>query len=109
MNSHLAQETMKLIGMENLSKNVSKLVLGVNMQSLENPNLNLLSNDMTINLNMFGALMVDWVCCNVESSLVVTVKNSWPMMGYLQVVKKRQEPQNLTSSVGHGSVLGFSR
>jgi membrane protease subunit (stomatin/prohibitin family) len=36
--------------------------------------LNLVSNVMTIHLNMSRSLVKDWICCNMQGSLVVTVK-----------------------------------
>ena len=51
---------------------MSKLIVGVDMKSFEDVGLYLLSNNMTIDFNVLGALMIDWICYNVKSSLIVT-------------------------------------
>ena len=59
--------------------------MSLNMESFEETNLKFLSNNMAINLDVLGALMIDRVHSNVESSLIITKKKCWTTMRNTQV------------------------
>jgi hypothetical protein len=64
-----------------------------------------LTNIVVVDLNMFGALMLDGVGGEVDHIDVVTVDQSGPRQGVMQLLKKLKEPACLHHAVGHDMVL----
>jgi hypothetical protein len=80
-------------------------MLSVDVESTYNAILNLISNKMTVKLDVVGPLMENWVCCNMEDSLVVTKKQCSLWMLNLKILKQSKKPNEFTCCGGHGPVL----
>ena len=63
--------------MEWFSEDVCKLIAGGDMKGLELTSFELITNSMTIDLNVFRPLMKNWIHSYVDRRLVVTVKLCW--------------------------------
>jgi len=53
-------------------EHISKLIMTADVMSLDNLRLNLLTNEVTINFNVFCSFMKHRISCNMHDSLVVT-------------------------------------
>lgn len=93
--------------MKSFGKKICKLIVGRNVYSFQDTSLNLFPHKVTINLDVFGALMVDWIGSDVKSRLIIRVKQGWSAVINLQLLKQPKQPNNLTSSVGHRSVFNL--
>jgi len=69
---------------------------------------NTLPNKMKINLNMFGALMLDGIGGHVDGADVVAVNQGSPANRCMQLNQKLAQPRNLCNSIGDSSVFGLS-
>jgi hypothetical protein len=63
-----------------------------------------LTNIVVVDLNMFGVLMLDGVGGEVDHIDVVTVDQSGPRQGVMQLLKKLKEPACLHHA-GHDTIL----
>lgn len=68
----------KLMSMpcESLSENICHLKIGRDLRKRNNPRFKSLTNEMAINLNMFGAFMEDEVGKNVNYTIIIYMKRS---------------------------------
>jgi len=57
-----------------LGENISRLISRRNRKKMNNAVCNMLSNEMTINLNMFDAIMKDIIVNNLNGTLIVTME-----------------------------------
>jgi len=69
---------------------------------------NTLPNKMKINLNMFGALMLDGIGGHVDGADVVAVNQGSPANRRVQLNQKLAQPRNFCNSMGDSSVFGVS-
>jgi len=67
---------MKSSTSKGFSKEISKLMLRRNMESLDQTELNLLSNKMTVDLYVFCTFVIHRICSNVKSCFTVTIEKS---------------------------------
>ena len=77
------------------------------MKSFQNTSLNLFSDEVAINFDVFRTLVVDGVGGNMEGSLIVAVEHSWVGVRKVKLSKKGEKPREFTASVGHTTVLGL--
>lgn len=63
---------------------------------------------MTIQFNVFGSLLKNWISSNVYGSLVVIVKKSRLRMGHSEVMQDEMNPNKLTSGGGHSTIFNLS-
>jgi hypothetical protein len=66
---------------------------------------NMFMDEVEINLNMHGALVLDGVSTKVDDANVVTVDQSGPRQRVVQLHKKLMKPAHLHHIVGHDAVL----
>jgi len=97
-NAQLAQKMMKMTLPESLDKNINQLpscgcILCVNI-ALKNP----FSNKVTINLNVFNALMKDRIACYMQSGLIV-IKRTSRSRGKTQELEQIPGPNNFTGAL----------
>ena len=64
-NAQLGQKIQELIVSKRLSENVSELIAGGNMRGDEFFGMDTLSNEVAVNLNVFGAFMENRISSNV--------------------------------------------
>ena len=64
-NAQLGQKIQELIVSKRLSENVSELIAGGNMRGDEFFGMDALSNEVAVNLNVFGAFMENRISSNV--------------------------------------------
>jgi hypothetical protein len=72
------------------------------------PDGNVLADEVEINLNMLGALVLDGVGGEVDGVDVVAVDQSGPRQGVVQLHEQLTKPAHLRHVVGHGAVLCLS-
>lgn len=63
---------------------------------------------MKINLNMFGALMLNQVGGHVDHADVVTIHQGGTAKRGMELLEKLTQPGGFGDGVGHGAVLCFS-
>ena len=78
------------------------------MKNADSSFSNALLNKMKINLNMFGALMLDGIGGHVDGADVVAVNQGSPANRRVQLNQKLAQPRNFYNSIGDSSVLGLS-
>ena len=74
-NAQLANKMMKQVFPKGFSEDVDDLVLHGDMDWHKKVGAEFFTYIMTINLYMFCVLMEDWIVCNVECSLIITIKD----------------------------------
>jgi hypothetical protein len=57
---------------QRFGEHINKLIMTVGVMSLDNLRLNLLTNKVIINLNVFYSFMKHKISCNMHGNLVVT-------------------------------------
>lgn len=95
--------------MQRLVENVRCLVDIIYGHQMDGVILDLVMNHKAIELYVFCAFMEDEVYCNLECTSIVTENGDRFVERNVEVMKKKFEPNNLTSSVGKGTVLRFRR
>ena len=91
----------------NFSENICVLCFCMNIRRMNDAILHLFLDKVTINLNMFRALMKDRIRSKIEGSLIVTFQQSWGKSSKAKIFEKREKPNDLTSSSGNSSILGL--
>ena len=91
--------TIELRGRQGFSEEISYLKLSSNMDKCDGAILNLLTDEMTVHLNVLGAFMIGGIRCNVNSSLAITVDNS-RIHHEMKILKKRLHPSQFTRNRG---------
>ncbi|GMP66793.1 hypothetical protein CsSME_00027002 [Camellia sinensis var. sinensis] len=90
------------------SEDISGLIDRSNREKMDSTTGNMLANEMTINLNMFGAIMKDIIVSNLKSTVIVTKKFSSTRGGNTQISKKPTKPEKFLSSISKSTVFGLS-
>ena len=75
--SKLAKKTMKLGGRHCFGKQIGKLITGPHIMRSDVVGLNLLTNKMTINFDVFSSFVKYRVLGNMHGSLIVAKKAHW--------------------------------
>jgi hypothetical protein len=73
---HLGQQMMEVFKTKALSEDINQLVLRCNMLSFNKSKLDLFPNKVAVNLNVFCSFVINRICNNMESRLVVTKEKS---------------------------------
>jgi hypothetical protein len=71
-------------------------------------NCNSLPNEVKIDLNVFSALILNWVRGNVDDTNVVAKHHCGASERGVQLLEKLTELGGLGHSIGHRAILGFS-
>ena len=93
---------------QGFGKNVSKLKFTGDMNSGDEPRPQFFMNNVTINFNVFSAFMENWILSNVESGLVITIKEHRLRMGYLKIMKQFLKPIEFTCGGSKCTIFSFS-
>lgn len=91
-----------------LGEDVSDIVVRGNIGSLDLACLDLISDNMAIDLDMFCLFVKDRVCRNVHGCLVVTVKKHELIMNN-EAVQNGEEPCNFTNYCCHNTVFSLAK
>lgn len=79
------------------------------MEGNEEAILDLILNNMTINLNMFGTLIKDSIISNMYKRLIVIMKVEELKVGIAKISEELFQPNELTSGDSHGTIFSFYR
>ena len=66
------------------------------------------SNEVKINLNEFGTLMLNGVGRHVDGADVVTIDQCGMRLGCMQLSKQLAQPGGLSDGIGHNTIFSFS-
>ena len=78
------------------------------MQNLQITDGDPFTNEVKINLDVLGTLMLDWVGRNVESTDVVTIHQCSATERGMKLLEKLAQPRCLSNTISYCTVLGFS-
>ena len=70
--------------------------------------LKMMTDEVTINLNVFGALIKNIIMSKVNSTTIVTMKMSVDGLRSTHVSQESTKPEEFRSSIGMSTVLSFS-
>ena len=71
-----------------LGENICKLIFGGDREKLKSTMDKMITDKMTINLDVFSPFMKDIIVSNMNGTLVVTIKGSSREGGHTQILKK---------------------
>ena len=91
-----------------LGKDISRLVSRGDGEQLEISFLEMLTSDVTVDLNMLGAFVEDIIMSNVDSTTIVIIKRSGSGLRSIHVSQEPAKPNKLASGVGKGTILCLS-
>ena len=77
------------------------------MKNSNVPQRNTISNEMKVDLNVFGALVLDWIRGHVHSTDIVAEDNCSTGQGSVELLEKLAEPTSFSNGVGNASILRF--
>ena len=66
-------------------------------------------NNVTINFNVFSVFMENLILSNVESGLVITIKEHGLRMEYLKIKKQFLKPSEFTCGGSKRTIFSFGR
>ena len=69
---------------------------------------NTIANEVEIDLDVFGTVMLYWVRGHVDGADVVAEDDRRRRRWSMKLLEKLSKPTHLSHGVGHGAVLGFS-
>lgn len=78
------------------------------MQNADMPQRNTISNEMKVNLDVFGALMLDWIRGHVDNTDIVTEDDGSTAQRSVKLLEKLAEPTGFSDGVGDSPILRFS-
>ena len=76
-------------------EDICSLIPKENMLKMNHTTNNFTMNKVTVGLNMFGALMVDIIVGNLNSTTIITMKNSGTIMNHTHISEKPPKPNQL--------------
>ena len=68
----------------------------------------LLTNKVDINLNVFGATVMDRISCHVNCANIITIDNGSTREWHVKLLKQLAQPTTFCHSMCNSSVLSFS-
>ena len=77
------------------------------MKNSKITNGNPLPDEVEINLNMFGALMLDWIGGHVDGTDVITIHQCGLAEGGVQLLQELTQPGSLGDTISHCAILNF--
>ena len=77
------------------------------MKNSKITNGNPLPNEVEINLNMLGSLMLNRVGGHVDSADVVTIHQRSSAKWGMKLLKQLAQPSSLNNTIGHGAILSL--
>ncbi|GMQ05312.1 hypothetical protein CsSME_00050391 [Camellia sinensis var. sinensis] len=90
-----------------LSEDISGLIDGSDREKTNSTTGNMLANEMTINLNMFGAIMKNIIVSNLNGTLIVTIERGRIRRRNTHISKEPAKPEKFLSSISKSSVFSF--
>jgi len=90
-----------------LGEDVCKLRGGWYVQNLQITDGDPFTNEVKINLDVLGMLMLDWVGRHVESTNVVTIHQCSATERGMKLLEKLAQPRCLSNTISYCTVLGF--
>ena len=99
---------MEATRMMSFGEQVSNLVKSPNGHELKKTSKNVLANKVSINLNMFSALMKDIIMSNLNSTSVIIIKINRRGLRDTQIIKKPTYPKKFRDGVSKSLILSFS-
>jgi hypothetical protein len=67
-----------------------------------------LSDEVQINLNMLGSLMLNWVGGEVDNTDVITIDHSGAAKRMVKLLQKLSQPASLSNTICHSPTLRLS-
>ena len=67
-----------------------------------------IANEVKVDLDVFGSLILNWVSGHVDGADVVAEHNRGGGRWSMKLVEKLPDPTSLSNGVGNSTVLGFS-
>ena len=68
----------------------------------------LLTNKVDINLNMFGAIVMDRIRCHVNCTNIITIDNGSTREWHVKLLKQLAQPTTFCHNMCNNHVLSFS-
>ena len=91
-----------------LDEDICRLVSKGDGEQLEIAFLEMMTSDVAIDLNVLGAFMEDIIMSNVDSTTIVTIKNSGNGLWSIHVSQELAKPDKLVGGVSKGTILNLS-
>ena len=70
--------------------------------------LKMMTNEVTVDLNVLGVLMKNIIMGNVNSTMIITVNRSTSGLGSTHVSQEPAKPEEFRGGIGESTVLSFS-
>ena len=70
--------------------------------------LKMMTNEVTVDLNVLGALMKNIIMGNVNSTMIIIVNRSTSGLGSTHVSQEPAKPEEFRGGIGESTVLSFS-
>ncbi|CAL1401714.1 unnamed protein product [Linum trigynum] len=107
--AELDKKFLKSISTQTFSENVCKLLDRCDLGGKNIASKNSFSNKITVHFNMLGAFMENRVSSDAQGSLIITKERGRSTQGMTKFGRKPPQPNELTDSDGHGTILSLSR
>ena len=78
------------------------------MQNLQITDGDPFMNEVKINLDVLGTLMLDWVGRHVDCTNVASINQCSATKRGMDLLEKLAQPRHLSNTISHCTVLGFS-
>ena len=78
------------------------------MKNSKITNGNPLPNEVEINLNMLGSLMLNRIGGHVDGADVITIDQRSALRRSIELKEKLAQPGGFGDAIGHGTILSFS-
>jgi hypothetical protein len=79
------------------------------MKNAHSTKSNLLTDEMDIQLNVFGSPVMYWIGRHVYCTDIIAVNNGGCMNRTVQLLKYMANPTSFSNTGGHGTIFRFSR
>ena len=89
-------------------EDIGNLISRRNRVKMHNAIANMLTDEMAIDLNVFGTIMEDIIVSNLHGTAIVTMEGSSTRMRNTHVRKQLSKPNELLRSISESTVLSLS-
>ncbi|CAL1356135.1 unnamed protein product [Linum trigynum] len=99
---------MEPITAKSFCENVNNLITRRHLGGEDGASCNMISNKVTVKLNVLPPFMKNSISCNVLSILIVTMRDCRTIIENTQLTKKCTKLGTLANGTSHGLIFMFS-
>uniref|UniRef100_A0A9I9EIL7 Uncharacterized protein n=1 Tax=Cucumis melo TaxID=3656 RepID=A0A9I9EIL7_CUCME len=106
--AQLANTKVEVWSEKPFAEEISNLSARRDVRNAFAPTVKSFFDEISININMFSSIMLNWVVSNTNSSFIITKELQWSLTFLMKIKQDFLEPNFLTYFQTHSSIFGLN-